>query len=153
MNASPTDLRVILGKRPWRVWKGVGSFLMFEFGRPRRLFKESEKVGTFTIWIQMAEWRILKARRELAHSESSDKAIERAAEALQGKKVESATVLTYVTKYALRHGVQFSFEGGVRLIAWAYKRDGGNEAVFTLFSPDSNSSYCRDGTWRKIPSV
>jgi len=119
--------------------------MLFEFGRPRRK-EDGSRTGTFTLWIYMAEWTIRKARRELAHSESSDTTIHRAAETLTNKKVESAFLTTFVAKRQVRHGAAFRFEGGYILRAWAYVRGEDDEEVFFLYSPDACIFYRRDGT-------
>ena len=157
MSASPTDLRVIIGKRPWQVRKGIGSFLLFEFGRPWRL--DGNKVGTHTLWIYMAEWTIKEAGAEVAHSESPDEAIHSAADAFVGKKLESVSTTTFVAKRRLRHGVLFRFEGGYHLSAWSRRgastsEEGEDEEeIFTLLSPDVCVSYRRDGTWGSEPGT
>ena len=144
MSASPADLHIILDKRPWRVWKGVGSFLLFDFGRPRRN-QDGTTRGTYTLWISMAEWRIVKARRELAHSESHDRIIHRAAEALTDKKLEAIILKTSVAKRQPRHGVSLHFEGGYLLHAWAYERGKRGDDIFYLYLPKRCILYHRDG--------
>ena len=144
------ELQIIIGKSPWRVWKGIGSFMLFEFGRPRRN-KDGSRSGTYTLWIYMAEWRIHKARRELAHSESPDETIHRAAEGLTRKKLEAVFLTTFVAKRHLRYGAAFHFEGGYRLRAWAYERHKDDEDIFFLYSPAACISYRRDGTLTSEP--
>ncbi len=151
MIASPADLQCIIGKRPWHVWKGVGSFMLFEFGRPRRN-EDGSKSGTYTLWIYMADWRILKDRKELAHSESPDTTIHRAAEALTAKKLECVVLRAFIEKRKVRHGVALNFEEGCSLQAWAYPRGRADEDVFMLYTPSTFITYGRDGTLVSEPS-
>lgn len=136
---------MILSKRPWEVWKGIGSTLIFEFGRRLR-DKDGSRRGTYTLWIYMADWRIRKAGREIAHSESSDAVIHRAASTLTGKKLEAVFLKTFVTQWKLLHGSTFCFEGGHYLDAWAYEHAREDDDVFFLYSPDACTFYHRDGT-------
>ena len=125
--------------------------MIFEFGRRRRK-KDGSHSGTFTLWIYMAEWNIRNGSRELAHSESSDKLIHRAAETLTGKKLEAAFLKTCVAKSQVRFGASFCFEGGYKLHAWAYKHGEDDEDIFFLYSPTAFVSYSRDGVLVSKPN-
>jgi len=143
-SASPIDLQIIVGKRPWRVWKGVGSFLLFEFGRVYRC-EDGNCRGAYTLWIYMADWRIQDSRRMLAHSESPDRSIHRAAEVITNKRLEGVVLSTVVLKRNVRYGVIFHFEGGYDLRATMY--DGNiDDEIFMLYSPQGYLSYNSDGT-------
>lgn len=120
---------------------------------PPRRTEDGDKVGTYTLWIYMAEWSIKKARREIAHCESSDKKIHRAAEVLTGKKLESASLTSFVAKRRLRHGAIFRFEGGYHLIAWACLKGDDDDDIFSLHSPDACISFHRDGALISEPST
>jgi hypothetical protein len=101
----------IMGKPAWQVKKGYGSFVTLEFGEPRLEFREpyasrakSERVrqlaarrlvtvrGDWHLWIYCCEWEISQAGQRLAHSESKDARIERAAGALDGQILTAVTV-------------------------------------------------------------
>ena len=144
MSGSPEDFQMIVGKSPWRVWKGFGSFLLFEFGRAHRNEDGSQR-GAYTLWIYMAKWRIRRSRRELAHSESPDKSIHRATEALTHKKLEAIVLSTVILKHRRRYGAVFHFEDGYSLHATMYDRSK-DEAIFMLYSPRACLSYKTDGT-------
>ncbi len=149
MNSSPAGFQRIIGKRPWRVWKGVGSFLIFEFGRPRRN-EDRSKSGTFTLWIYMATWRIRKDGRELAHSESPDEQICRAADALTGKKLEAIVLNQIVSRRRVEHGATFCFEDGLRLTVCMYDRSN-DETIFFLYTPEALVNFDYDGAIRSEP--
>ena len=88
----------IVGKRAWLVCKGYGSFLTMEFGEPhlevwepipgsqsRALRRPSVAVqGDWHLWVYCCEWTITEGGLQLAHSESEDREIERAAHLLNG---------------------------------------------------------------------
>ena len=151
MSASPTDLRLIIGRRPWRVWKGYGSFLLFEFGRPH--MHRGKRYGTYSLWIYLAEWSIKKAGHEVAHSESPDQEIHDAADAITGKKLESASLVTFVTKRRKRHGASFHFVDEFDLHVRAYQDGDDDDRILMLHTPAECISYLRDGTWSSEPRV
>lgn len=92
----------------WLVKKGHGSFLTFEFGQPELRIREpkpysdavSEKVregsarrlvtvtGQWHLWIYCCRWSIFHHQVELAHCESPDDVIDRAANRLDGQKLK-----------------------------------------------------------------
>jgi hypothetical protein len=99
--------RRIYGKPCWGVKQGLGSFLTFEFGESHVVVHEpvvasrsaSPRVrkalarriafarGQWHLWIYCCGWQVLSRGRRLAHSESSDIKIERAADFLNGQKL------------------------------------------------------------------
>src|SRR5215471_6380583 len=112
----PPLLTNILGKAPWSVWKGIGSFLLFEFG-PRRAGHNDRPQRKHTLWIYMAHWRIRRNGKEIAHSESPDKTIEQAAEKLEGKHFRALVVDKVLTKSSVRHAARLCFDNGYTLQA------------------------------------
>ena len=105
--AFETAFEKIYGKPCWRVWKGIGSFLTFNFGKPHLEIREpivaskeaSQKVreslarrnavvkGDWILWIYCCSWEVLSHGRQVAHSESSERRIVRAANLLDGQKL------------------------------------------------------------------
>jgi hypothetical protein len=99
--------RKIYGKSCWGVKQGHGSFLTFEFGKPHLVVREpviasrsaSPRVrkalarrrafarGQWHLWIYCCRWQVLSRGRIIAHSESSDAKIQRAADLLNGQKL------------------------------------------------------------------
>jgi hypothetical protein len=146
MIATPKELHPILGKKPWKVWKGFGSFLLFEFGA-RRKDPEGNIHGSYTLWIYMADWRIRRGSDELAHSESPDAKIAQAAEALTGQKLEAIVLDTVVVPRLVRYAGRLLFEGHHRLDFYMYERVE-RDTIFMLYTPRTVISYYNDGALR-----
>ena len=146
MITTPKKLHPILGKKPWKVWKGVGSFLLFEFGK-RHEDTKGNVHGAYTLWIYMAAWRIRRRGEELAHSESSDARINSAAAALTGLRLEAVTLDTVVIPKGVRYGACFCFEGNHRLEVHMYER-AKHDTIFMLYTPRTLIDYDNDGAIR-----
>ena len=145
----------IVGKRPWKVWKGVGSFLLFEFGAREKDVVTGTVRGAYCLWIYMAHWRIKRARKEIAHSESSDAMIAKAAETLQGKRLDAVILSCVVTKGELHYVARFEFEGGHSVQAFM-EDDHKPSPIFMLHTPSAVFSYDYDGALtesKKKPNV
>jgi len=112
-------IKSILGKAPWKVWKGVGSFLLFEFGRKHRDVNGNE-FGSQTLWIYMAGWSVRRKGKELAHSESPDQRIKITAKRLVGQRFKSVWLKKIFLKDAVRHAALFSMDNGYALNAYMY---------------------------------
>ena len=144
MSTSPELLQPIIGKRPWRVWKGVGSFLLFEFGHQPRGASDRAEKGLYTLWIYMATWRIHRGSTELAHSESPDAKIAASAEALQGLTLQSIILDTVVRPRMLRYAAKLVFEGQHQVSAYMYDRKK-DDPIFMLYTPTHLITYDYDG--------
>lgn len=103
----------LYGKPCWGVWKGIGSFLTFNFGKPHLVIREpivasaeaSKKVreclarrganvkGDWRLWIYCCAWEVLSNGKKVAQSESSDNRIKRAADILTGQKLVRFTIV------------------------------------------------------------
>jgi hypothetical protein len=142
--AIPLDLDVIIGKRPWKASKGIGSFLFLEFGRKKRDADGAPR-GEYSLWIYMADWLLDQNGREIAHSESSDSVISKAAVRLTGKRLDAITLMCEIGKGKALHAVSFAFESGFSLHASMYD-DCDPSEIFMLFTPMGNISYRYDGT-------
>jgi hypothetical protein len=154
--STPPSIQTIVGKRPWKVWKGFGSFLLFEFGRKQKR-PTGATHGAFCLWIYMAHWRIKKSGEEIAHSESSDEGIAKAASALCGKRLEAAILSSVVTKGQVRHAARFEFEGDLSVQTFMYD-DHELDSIFLLYTPAGLLSYGYDGSltfqkMKKEPTV
>jgi hypothetical protein len=143
MIAAPKDFLVVVGKKPWKVWKGFGSFLLFEFGTKHK-DPNGKIFGSYTLWIYMAAWRICYSKDELAHSESPDSKIERAAAALSGKKLQAIRLNTVMVPRRVRYAACFYFEEKHRLDVYQYERTK-RDTIFMLYTPRSVISYDNDG--------
>jgi hypothetical protein len=140
----PALLHTIVGKRPWKVWKGVGSFLLFEFGR-REVDPGGNTHGSFCLWIYMARWRIKKGRKEIAHSESPDAQIAKAASKLRGKRLNAVVLSSVITKGEVHYAARLFFEGDFIVGAYMYDRHEPS-SIFMLHMPDRVLSYDYDGS-------
>jgi hypothetical protein len=137
-------LHSIIGKRPWKVWKGVGSFLLFEFGAKKRDAVTQTMHGAYCLWIYMGAWRIRKEGKEIAHSESPEAAINRAAATLHGKRLNAVVLSCVVTKGELHYGARFEFDGRLTMQTFMYDRPGPS-SIFMLHTPSAVFSYDYDG--------
>jgi hypothetical protein len=146
---TPVVFQPIIGKKPWKVWKGVGSFLLFEFGRKHKDPNGNTR-GSHVLWIYMANWRIISKTKEVAHSESSDAKIERAANILIQKKLEALILSTVVTQTVVRYGARLHFEGDCRVVIYMNDRDEQN-TIFMLHTPSTVISYNYDGSLLSKP--
>lgn len=119
--------------------------MLFVFGRRRR--GDGGRVhGTYTLWIYLADWRIRDSRGELAHSESPDELIHRAAATLTRKKLEGIVLNTVVLRRKLRYGAVFHFTDGHSLWATMYDRSEDDDPIFKLYTPAACHSYRSNGT-------
>lgn len=96
----------MVGQPCWGVSNGYGSWLTFNFGKPRLEVREpnpeSELAifrmrgvrvkGEHTLRVDMAEWSIFQDGARLAHSESDREVIARAAATLEGQILLGARI-------------------------------------------------------------
>jgi len=131
------------------VWKGIGSFLTLYFGKPHLVIREpisarpgaSNKVranlatrgayveGDWHLWIYCCSWEVLFNNKRLAHSESSDSLIMRAANFLNGQKLVRFSILPRGTRCV------FEFDLGGILKTWPYSR---TDEQWLLYEPTGN---------------
>jgi hypothetical protein len=108
----------VYGKTCWGVWKGIGSFLTLNFGKPHLEIREpivarpgvSKRVreglarrnavvkGEWGLWIYCRTWEVFFNDRQIAHSESSDTRIMRAADFLYGQKLVRFSIVPRGTR-------------------------------------------------------
>jgi hypothetical protein len=142
--ATAAAFDVIIGKRPWRIWKGYGSFLLFEFGAKKKDARTGTVRGAYCLWIYMAAWRIKEEGMEIAHSESSDEVIAKATAALQRKRLDAIVLSCVVTKGELHYTARFDFEGGHILQAFMFDNHKPS-SIFMLHTPSTIVSYDYSG--------
>ena len=135
-------LNSIIGRTPWSVWKGFGSFLFFEFGQKRRNPDGNPK-GEFTLWIEMAHWRIRVGPKEIAHSESPDKIISRKSALLQGRKLQEVRLSDHIRKNKVLRSAHFVFENQHVLDVFQYEK--GTDVIFAINSKTEVLTYDYDG--------
>ena len=137
----------VVGKRAWLVRKGYGSFLTMEFGEPhlevrepipgslaRGLRRPSVTVrGDWHLWIYCCEWAITENGAQLAHSESEDREIERAAHLLNGLTLRGVDVDQATAKVRFRFELETELATapmGPEYECWMFSAPDGQ--VFTL---------------------
>ena len=141
----------IVGQRSWLVERGHGSFLTMEFGEPRIEVREAVPHATsaalrrpgawprgdWHLWIYCCQWRIEEGGVPLAHSESTDAAIDKAARAINGQ------ILTDVSIDAPRGMSRFIFELGTVLETSRLDADDISES-WLLYTPIGRVLTYRD---------
>lgn len=75
MNDPIALIRSLEGKRPWRVQLGIGSFLVFDFGKPIQLTEE-HTCGEWGLWIRCSAWRLRTKDQLLIGSEETREKLE-----------------------------------------------------------------------------
>lgn len=137
----------LYGKPCWSVWKGIGSFLTLNFGKPHLRIREpiaahpgaSKYVreslerrnaivkGDWRLWIYCCDWEVRNKGRLIGRSSSSDKRIEQTARFLNGEKLVHFTLLP--------KGVRCVFEFDLRTVLET-KPFSKNHEQWLLFEPD-----------------
>jgi hypothetical protein len=117
----------VYGRPSWRVRKGVGSSITFEFGKPSlkvlgKVLQPNKKTGRkyprrmahmradWHLWIYCCDWEIRQDGRRICHSESADKRIEQACTILDGQILTKVTV----TPRTLQTDFHFDLGGHLR---------------------------------------
>jgi hypothetical protein len=152
--------RRIYGKPCWGVKRGYGSFLTFEFGNPHLVVHEPVTAsgtvsrgvrealarrrafahGQWYLWIYCCSWKVLSRGRTVAHSESSDAKIKRAAEFLNGQKLVGFSILSRKLQCI------FEFDLGGTLKTQPFDKEG---EQWLLYEPSKKVLSLRaDGRYR-----
>jgi hypothetical protein len=136
----------VYGKPCWGVKQGHGSFLTLEFGKPHLEIREpivaragtSRRVraglarrgayihGDWHLWIYCCAWEALLDDKQVAHNESSDSRIARAADFLNGQKLVRFSIAPRGTRCC------FEFDLGGVLKTRPYGR---NDEQWLLYEP------------------
>lgn len=123
----------VVGLAPWSAWQGVGSMLTLEFGEPQPEDAAGHARGSWSLWVQMASWRIEAGRELLAGSEDSREVIAEALDRICGRR------LTGVSADGPVLDATFDFEG-VRLKTFSIyahpAQDGEPYDNWMFFCPD-----------------
>jgi hypothetical protein len=154
----------LYGKPCWGVKQGHGSFLTIEFGKPHLEIREpivaragaSKKVraglarrgayvvGEWHLWIYCCAWEVLLNGGQLAHSESSNSRIMRAANFLNGQKLVRFSIAPRGTRCI------FEFDLGGVLKTWPYSR---TDEQWLLYEPNGKVLALRaDKRYSHAPS-
>ena len=134
----------LIGKAPWSVWNGMSSVLVFEFGRKRRGMIGSE--GTFSLWVDMANWVIRKRGKETASSDCSRDKIVSAARNLERKKLTGITLKKYIDKKRNVFGVLLRFADRNALDAiMLLDKKTSTDVILKLYTPTQILQFTSDG--------
>ena len=118
----------LVGKRPWSVQLGVGSFLLFDFGQTVQASAGVTR-GEWCLWLYCTPWRIRTETRLLLGSEDTREKI-----AAEIKQLENKTVVRCdLIKPTL--DLVITFENGLRLETFSF--DNTDAEHWKLFAPDS----------------
>ncbi|MCD6050827.1 MAG: hypothetical protein K0Q55_2230 [Verrucomicrobia bacterium] len=128
-------LAQIVGKAPWAVAKGHGSFLTFDFGA--RHVDNSGAFGEYHLWIYMCHWRITNDGNELAHNESATDVISNACTFLQDKELLAVKYGLTVRNDGTRSTSRFEFADRVVLETVSYEERQSDEANWMLIDRSS----------------
>jgi hypothetical protein len=156
----------LYGLPSWRVERGVGSFLVLDFGTPRVRIDDvrdvhayigtdfmpvarriADVLGEWHIWIYWCAWSLSWRDREIATSESTELEIDRALSVLRGQS------LTVVTAGADDGRSSFAFDLACILKTWPTRpydlAAGDDQAEWMLFQPSGEVlSLYADGQLR-----
>jgi len=115
MNVIERGFAPLYGIACWNVRQGYGSFLCFEFGRPRPE-PDGKVFGEWHLWIYCCRWTIARNDEVVADSESSSDRIKTATDDLNGKSL----ILVRFDPKQVR--TEFEFDSGIKLITRPYDR-------------------------------
>ncbi|WP_423277486.1 hypothetical protein [Enterovirga sp. CN4-39] len=155
--AFATAFTPLIGLPCWRVERGQGSILSFEFGSPRLLVREPfvptsslprvcqfaarrvvRPIGEWNLFVFCCHWRVTASGDTLADDDSPQEQIEAAAGLMDGQK------LTAFTLDATTRQTAFSFDLGAALTTWPYEAN--EEEQWSLYLPSNRVlSYRADG--------
>jgi hypothetical protein len=147
----------LIGLPCWRVERGQGSILSFEFGSPRLLVREPfvstassarlreaaarrvvKPVGEWNLFVFCCRWRVIAAGQVSADDDSPPARIEAAAQAMDGQRLAAFT-LDAVSRQAV-----FSFDLGASLTTWPCEPN--DEEQWSLYLPGERVlTYRADG--------
>jgi hypothetical protein len=120
----------LIGKAPWDVRLGEGSFLTMEFGKPEANPTSHVTHGEWHLWLYMCMWRIETQEAVLAGSEDDRSRIKKLLENLAFKTIEDIRV----ARPSLDLSIEFT--SGVKLFTFADTTR--SEEQWKLFTPDGN---------------
>jgi hypothetical protein len=127
-----TDLiRALIGKSPWGLRRGVGTFLTMEFGAPENDSSGKVVHGEWHLWLYNCNWRIEARDTVLVSSEYESTTIDLALPRLELDSIRQAEVSNPSLNLSLH------FSSGVRLLTISSSA-GHDQEQWMLFMPDGN---------------
>jgi hypothetical protein len=142
----------LYGKPSWNVRRGYGSFITFEFGKPKlevlkKLFKPTSwrkyphryahVKGEWHLWIYCCNWVIRQDGRKVG-DDTSERKIDRGCSVLGGQ------YLTNVTVNSKNWQTDFYFDLGGHLQTKPFKNENKVFEMWTLRCPDGHWFALRD---------
>ena len=127
--------RPLIGRKPWQVRLGYGSFITMEFGKKTtdswvtRGKRFSTVHGEWHLWIYQCDWKLTKSRKRVASSEDDRDRLGPAVEILQGRTLESVHI------YDDSFDTDFLFSGGLTLRCTGYSDEDPDEERWLLYMP------------------
>jgi len=121
-------IAALVGKAPWDVRLGVGSFLTLEFGKHVVQAGERRQHGEWHLWLYMCNWRLESPSGVLVGSSDERETIEKALNTMHWGSVSEAIV----DEPAL--DLRLSFASGHRLKTFSSESTG--EDQWILYTPD-----------------
>jgi hypothetical protein len=121
----------LVGKTPWGLRRGVGSFLTMEFGLPDNNLSGKLMHGEWHLWLYHCNWRIEIKDTTVASSEFEPTIIDQAIQTLRLSTVRQAEVSNPSFDLSLY------FDPAVRLLTLSSSADHDQEQ-WMLFMPDGN---------------
>jgi len=119
----------LVGKAPWDVRLGVGSFLTLEFGKRIVRVGERRQHGEWHLWLYMCNWRLQTSSAVLTGSSDNRDAIENSLKAVHWGSITEVTV----TEPAL--DMSLSFDSGLQLMT--FSSTSFDEDQWILYTPDN----------------
>lgn len=113
------------GQSAWSARVGIGSMITLEFGKPTARGRTQSMRGAWSLWIQMAAWRIETHESMLAADEDDRATLEAAVSTLVGRPLRSASITA-------SFDAVFTFSGRVRLRVFPCSS---TEEAWALFYP------------------
>jgi len=151
--------RRLIGLPCWRVERGQGSILSFEFGSPRLFVREPyvsdsssakvrqlaarrvvKPIGDWHLFVYCCRWRVTNLDEAIACADNSIEQIEAAASVLDGQKLKAFTL------DAPSRRTEFAFDLGSTLSTWPLESN--EDEQWSLYLPDKRVlSYRADGAF------
>jgi hypothetical protein len=120
----------LIGRPPWGVRLGEGSFLTMEFGKPEANQSGGLVHGEWHLWLYMCMWRIETKEKVLVGSEDDRTSIRSLLETVPF----DATRVANITPPSL--DLSLEFNSGVSLVTFSVTTR--SDEQWMLFTPDGN---------------
>jgi hypothetical protein len=131
----------LVGKTPWDVRLGVGSFLTLEFGKRVVRVGERREHGEWHLWLYMCNWRLQTSSAVLTGSSDEHDAIENSLKTVYWGSITEVIVIEPALDVSL------SFDSGHQLRT--FSSTSFDEDQWILYTPDDMAlTASGDGHYR-----